>query len=177
MTIRSEQRTTFVALLRAINVSGTGILPMKDLSEICVNLGFSNVRTYIQSGNVVFTSSLAAESVRTALEQRLSTRMGKKIDVLVRTAAELQGILAANPFPEQPPAKVSVLFLSAPPSTSLLNDVIAPGGEQVRLGHREIYLYYPDGMGRTKLKLPRLNGPATARNINTVAKLVAMATA
>jgi uncharacterized protein (DUF1697 family) len=177
MTNGSEQKTTFVALLRAINVSGTGILLMKDLSEMCVDLGFGNVRTYVQSGNVVFTSALNAEGVQAALEQILSTRMGKKIDAIVRTAAELQGILAANPFPEQPPAKVSVLFLSGSPSTGLLNNVIASGGEQVRLGHREIYIYYPDGMGRSKLKLPRLDGPATARNINTVAKLVAMATA
>ena len=144
---------------------------------MCVDLGFGNVRTYIQSGNVIFTSSLTEKGVQAALEQILSTRMGKKIDAVVRTAAELQGVLAANPFPEHSPAKVSVLFLSGSPSIGLLNDVIAPGGEQVRLGQREIYIYFPDGMGRTKLKIPNLDRPATARNINTVSKLVAMATA
>ena len=168
--------TTFIALLRAINVSGTGLLPMKDLSEMCVHLGFGNVRTYIQSGNVIFTSTLTAENVQAALEQILSTRMGKKIDVVVRSAAELRGVLAANPFPQQPPSKVGVLFLSVPLSKSLLTDVVAPGGEQVRFGDREIYIYYPAGMGRSKLKLPKLEGPATARNINTVAKLVSMVT-
>jgi uncharacterized protein (DUF1697 family) len=103
--------------------------------------------------------------------------MGKPIDVFVRTAAELRGVLQANPFLEQSPAKVSVFFLSAPVATSWLNGVVTPGGEQVQIGRREIYVYYPDGMGRSKLKLPPLDGPATARNINTVTKLVAMTTA
>ncbi len=169
--------TTFIALLRAINVSGTGMLPMKQLTEMCIELGFANPRTYIQSGNVVFASKLTEQGIQAKLERILFTRMGKKIDVLIRTAAELEGILEANPFREQPPAKVSVLFLSAPVAKNWLDDVIAPGGEQVQIGRREIYVYYPDGMGRSKLKLPPLTGPATARNINTVSKLVAMATA
>lgn len=165
---------TFIALLRAINVGGTGMLPMKELSAMCLELGFEKVRTYIQSGNVVFESSLTEKTVQTRLEQVLIKRMGKKIDVIVRTASELLRVLEANPFAEMEPAKVIVLFLPSPVPTGLLNDLVAPGGEQVRSGKREIYIYYPNGMGRSKLKLPATGGPTTARNINTVAKLVTM---
>lgn len=150
---------------------------MKDLSAICVDLGFEKVRTYIQSGNVVFESALSENAVRAELEQALTTRMGKKAGVIVRTASELRSILEANPFPEAPPAKVSVVFLSETVPKEFVDRVVAPGGEEVRLGDREIYIRYPEGMGRSKLKLPSTNGPATARNINTVTKLVAMTTA
>jgi uncharacterized protein (DUF1697 family) len=167
----------FVALLRAINVSGTGMLPMKELSAICIDLGFKKVRTYIQSGNVIFESALPEENVRAGLEQVLTIRMGKKVDVMVRSASEVRSILEANPFPDAPPAKVAVLFLSHPAPKGILDNLAAPGGEEVRLGNREIYIHYPNGMGRSKLKLPPACGAATARNINTVTKLVAMATA
>jgi uncharacterized protein (DUF1697 family) len=172
---QKKQATTFIALLRAINVGGKGILSMKELATMCVELGFENVRTYIQSGNVIFNSALPEATVRTRLEQALAERLGKKIDVIVRTAAELRAILDANPFPAAPPAKVAVVFLSDPMPKNLLRDVIAPDGEQVRLGDRELYIYYPNGMGRSKLKIPSLNVPATVRNINTVTKLVAIA--
>ncbi len=164
---------TFIALLRAVNVGGTGLLPMKDLSALCTDLGFGKVRTYIQSGNVVFESKLPEKTVRTKLEEALTKRLGKKADVLVRTASELRSILEANPFPEAQPSKVTVLFLSNPVPKDLLDTVVAPGGEEVRLGHREVYIHYPAGMGRSKLKLG-LTEAATARNINTVAKLVEM---
>lgn len=150
---------------------------MKDLAAICVDLGFEKVRTYIQSGNVVFESALSENAVRAELEQALTTRMGKKRDVIVRTASELRSILEANPFPEAPPAKVSVIFLSETVPKTFVDSVVALGGEEVRQGNREIYIHYPEGMGRSKLKLPSTSGPATARNINTITKLVAMATA
>jgi uncharacterized protein (DUF1697 family) len=164
----------FIALLRAINVGGTGMLSMKELSAMCSDLGFEKVRTYIQSGNVIFESSLSEKAVRATLEEALAKRMGKKVDVAVRTPPELCAILKDNPFSDAPPAKVAVFFLSSQAPRALLASVVAPGGEQVRLGKREIYVYYPDGMGRSKLKLP-LTGPATARNINTVTKLIAIA--
>jgi uncharacterized protein (DUF1697 family) len=169
--------TNFIALLRAINVGGTGMLPMMELSALCTDLGFENVRTYIQSGNVVFESALPEKSVQAELEQVLARRMGQKVDVIVRTASELRSILEANPFPDAQPAKVAVVFLSKPTPRGLLDNVVAPGGEEVRLGNREIYIHYPDGMGRSKLKLPSTEGASTARNINTVARLVAMTTA
>jgi uncharacterized protein (DUF1697 family) len=165
---------TFIALLRAVNVGGTGLLPMKELSALCTDLGFGKVQTYIQSGNVVFESKLSEKSVRAKLEEVLTKRLGKKADVLIRTPSEMRGILEANPFPEAHPSRVSVLFLCNPVPKDWLHTVVAPGGEEIRLGHREVYIYYPDGMGRSKLKLNFPGDPGTARNINTIAKLVAM---
>ena len=164
----------FIALLRAINVGGTGMLPMKELSALCTELGLAKVRTYIQSGNVVFESRLSEEKVRAALEKALAERMRKTIDVMVRTAAELRSVLEANPFPDAQPAKVAVVFRSGPAPKGLLENLVIPGGEEVRLGKREIYIHYPDGMGRSKLRLSSAVGVVTVRNINTVAKLVAM---
>jgi uncharacterized protein (DUF1697 family) len=168
--------TTYIALLRAVNVGGTGKLPMKDLSALCARLGFENVRTYIQSGHVVFQSALSEEKVRTRLEQALTAKLGKPADAMLRTAEELHAILQANPFHDEPPNKVAVMFLSGALPKSALSEVVAPGGEQFRPCKREIYVYFPNGMGQSKFKLPRSIGPATARNVNTVAKLVAMAT-
>lgn len=167
----------FIALLRGINVGGSGLLPMKDLVQHCSGLGFDGVRTYIQSGNVLFESRLSEAGIRTRLEKKLEAVMGKKIDVMVRTAEEMRQVLRKNPFPEREGAKVAVAFLHESPPKDLLKKVTAPGGEEVRPGKREIYVYYPDGMGRSKLKLPLGGASTTVRNINTVAKLVEMAEA
>ena len=166
---------TYIALLRGINVTGYGILAMKDLAVLCSGLGFASVRTYIQSGNVVFRSMLSEQSVRARLEHALASLMGKKVAVMVRTADELARVLKANPFAEFDCARVGVHFLQEAPATDFLEHVVAPGGEQVRLGAREVYVYFPDGMGATKLKLPLKGDVVTVRNINTVRKLVEMA--
>ncbi len=147
---------------------------MKELAGLCAGLGFQSIRTYIQSGNVIFGASLSEGVIRSRLEKALAARMEKKIDVMVRTPAEMRLVHSSNPFPEKEPAKVAVAFLGEPPPNDLMNYVVAPGGEQVQPGRREIYVYYPDGMGRSKLKLPLNGAAATIRNINTVAKLVAM---
>lgn len=165
--------TVFVALLRAVNVAGTGMLSMKDLSAMCEKLGFENVRTYIQSGNVVFESQLTEKSIRARLEEVLTRKLGKHADVVLRTAAELQSVLKANPFPDVDPRKVGVYFQSDPVDKSRLDEVKTPTGEEVRLGKREFYIHFPNGMGRSKLKLPASVG--TIRNMNTVAKLVGLA--
>ena len=167
--------TTYIALLRGINVTGHGILAMKDLSTLCVNLGFGCVRTYIQSGNVVLRSKLSGKSVQARLEESLEKHMGKKINVMLRTAQELEAVLKANPFTVENPSKIGVHFLHEPPAKDFLERVIAPGGEQVRLGTREVYVYFPDGMGVSKLRLPLKVGDFTVRNINTVGKLVDLA--
>lgn len=166
--------TTFVALLRAVNVGGTGMLPMKILSAMCTELGFASVRTYIQSGNVVFESKKSKASAQSCLERALAAHMGKKVDVILRDAAEIRQVLERNPFPDAPPAKVTVAFFSAPIEKALYKGVVGPDGEQVVAGTEDVYVYYPDGMGRSKLKLPKTGGVSTVRNINTVAKLVAM---
>ena len=165
----------YVALLRGINVGGSGILAMKDLATMCGKLGFAKARTYIQSGNVIFESGLREDAVRRKLEETLHAKMGKKIDVMIRTAAELCATLEANPFPDKEPNKVNVAFLACKPPVERLRGLTGPAGEQVRAGQREIYVYYPEGMGRSKLKLPLNGAAATVRNINTIAKLTALA--
>jgi uncharacterized protein (DUF1697 family) len=164
----------YIALLRGINVGGTGILPMKELVGLCSDLGFQSIRTHIQSGNVVFESRLKENAIRSSMEKALAAKMGKPIDVMVRTPEEMRAVLSSNPFPGREPAKVAVAFLQEVPAHDLNRNVVAPGGEQLQPGRREIYIYYPDGMGRSKLKLPLNGAKATVRNMNTVAKLVAM---
>ncbi len=165
----------YIALLRGINVGGTGILAMKDLAVLCGNLGFVKVRTYIQSGNVIFESGLKEDAVQLKLERALLAKMGKKIDVMVRTTAEMTATLEANPFPDQAPNKVAVYFLAGQPPVEQLRELTGPAGEQVHAGTREVYVYYPEGMGRSKLKLPLGKAAATARNVNTVSKLIKLA--
>lgn len=168
--------TVYVALLRAVNVGGTGKLPMARLAALCRELGFGDVRTLIQSGNVVLSSPLAEEAVRGALETSLTAELGRPADVVVRTSAALDRVAAANPFPRVDGAKVAVVLGNARVPRSVVEDVVAPGGEQVVAGERELYVHYPEGMGRSKLKLPAALGPVTARNMNTVRKLVELAT-
>src|SRR5690606_3301487 len=110
----SRVMTSYVALLRAINVGGTGKLEMAELRQLCERCGFINVATYIQSGNVVFQSKRSESSVLKLLEQTLAERMGRPMGVLVRTAEEFATVLEHNPFPDVPPNKLLVLFLDKP---------------------------------------------------------------
>jgi uncharacterized protein (DUF1697 family) len=164
-----------VALLRAVNVGGTGMLPMQELRTLCTGLGLTNVRTYIQSGNVVFESRLSEAVLRTKLEAALSDSTGHRVSVMVRTASELRATLDANPFPDARPAQVGVVFLAASVPEALFAGLARPGGEELRAVKREVFIHYPNGMGRSKLKLPPAVTDGTTRNLNTVAKLVAMA--
>jgi uncharacterized protein (DUF1697 family) len=166
--------TVFVALLRAVNVGGTGMLPMKELQSLFLERGLKNVRTYIQSGNVVFESVHDEARLKADLELALTRKMGKGVAVLIRTSGELQAVLDANPFPSAAPARVGVVFLSEPAPSNLLEGLKISGREELHLAGREIFIHYPDGMGRSKLKLPPLASNGTSRNINTVARLVAM---
>ena len=166
--------TAYVALLRAVNVGGTGKLPMSDLKALCEAAGFTKVQTYIASGNVVFESGLTEAGVAAALEEKLKAYAGKPVGILVRTAAEMQAVLAGNPFPNAQPNYTVAVFLDKPPPKDALDAMVAPDGEEARLGKREIYVHYPNGQGRSKLKLPAAKA-GTARNINTVAKLAEMA--
>lgn len=162
--------TSYVALLRAINVGGTGKLEMAELQRLCEGCGFTNVATYIQSGNVVFQSKRSEASVLKLLEQTLAERMGKPVGVLVRSAEELGGVLEHNPFPDAPPNKLIVLFLDKPAPRGAIDDIEAPGGEQLAAHGREIFIHYPQGQGKSQLKLP-FHRVGTGRNLNTVRKL------
>lgn len=166
--------TRYIALLRAVNVGGTGKLPMAELRSMCESVGFTNVRTYIASGNVVFDSKLAEASVKSRLERCLKAYAGKPVGVAVRTSAELAQILAANPFKSAPANRTVAIFLDAPPPADALAHASGRRDEEMALGTREIYVHYNNGMADTKLKIPAAK-TGTARNMNTVAKLVEMA--
>ncbi len=169
--------TTFVALLRAVNVGGTGKLPMAELRAMCEAEGFAGVRTYIASGNVVFASARAAADVKAALERRLAAYAGRPVGVCVRTAEELAGVLAANPFPAaagHAPNRTLVTFLAAAPPADALDHARHRTTERLALGAREIYVAYGDAMAASKLVVPAAKA-GTARNLNTVAALAELA--
>lgn len=166
---------TYIALLRAVNLGPTNKLPMAALKAICERLGFSEVKTYIASGNVVFRSSNKDSQVKKALEAALAEYADKLVGVVVRTAQEMAAVLAGNPFPEMPGNKIVAIFLDEAPARNALDTVTNCVHEELRLGRREIYVYYANGIGDSKLKIPAAK-QGTARNMNTIAKLTEMAT-
>ena len=166
--------TAYVALLRAVNVLGTGKLPMTDLKAMCETAGFLSVRTFIASGNVVFQSDKTEAQVKATLEAALLAYSGKPMAALVRTAAEMAAVLAANPFPDHPGDRTTAIFLDHAPLQSDLERVTKQTNEKLRLGKREIYVAYPDGIGNSRLSIPAAK-LGTARNMNTIAKLTQMA--
>jgi len=164
----------FVALLRAVNVGGTGKLPMSELKAMCEELGFAAVRTYIASGNVVFTSRKSEAAIKSALEQRLHAYAGAPVGVLVRSAAAMAQVAADNPFPKAAPNRTVAIFLDKAPPADALSGIRGQKNEELRLGRREIYVHYGEGMAKSKLVVPAAK-TGTARNINTVAALAKMA--
>jgi uncharacterized protein (DUF1697 family) len=112
--------------------------------------------------------------VKILLEKRLRAHAGKPVGVLLRTAKEMEQVLARNPFPDAPPNRTVAIFLDEPPPRDTLLNVTGAKDEEVGLGKREIYVHYPNGMGKSKLRIAAA-GMGTARNMNTVAKLAMMA--
>jgi uncharacterized protein (DUF1697 family) len=165
---------TYIALLRAVNVGGTGKLPMSELKAMCIEAGFTAVQTYIASGNVVFRSKSAEAKVKAELERRLRDYAGKTVGVLVRSGSEMEAILQANPFADKEPNRTCAIFLDEPPTADALQNMAGQQDEQVQLRRREFYVYYPSGQGNSKLRIPAAKN-GTARNMNTVAKLADIA--
>ena len=164
----------FVILLRAVNVGGTGKLAMSELKRLCEKARFHNVRTYIASGNVVAERNGSEAEAKAALEAELKAYAGKPAGVIVRTTAEMAKVVALNPFPDRAADRTVAIFLDHAPPPEALKDIKGQANEEIRLSAREIYVHYPDGIGRSKLRIPAA-GDGTARNMNTVAKLAAMA--
>jgi uncharacterized protein (DUF1697 family) len=164
----------WVALLRAVNVGGTGKLAMSELKAMCEEQRFTSVKTYIASGNVVFASRKSEAAIKAELEKRLESYAGKSVGVLVRNAAEMAEVAANNPFPKLAPNRTMALFLDHPPPADTLKRVRGQKDEKIRLGRREIYIHYGGGMGSSKLVIPAAK-TGTARNMNTVAVLAKMA--
>ena len=172
MSVKRAQ--TWIALLRAVNVGGTGKLPMAELRAMCEDAGFADVRTYIASGNVVFASDATEKQVQAELQARLERYAGKPVGVVVRSGAEMAAVLTANPFSKAPPNRVVAIFLEKAPPADALQAASGRKDEQLAIGKREIYVHYGEGMADSKLKIPAAKA-GTARNINTIAKLAAMA--
>ena len=175
--------TTYAALLRGINVGGNKKLPMAELRTLMTGLGYDSVQTYLQSGQAVFSTARGdAESLAAVLAGAIEERFGFSVDVLVRDHAYLKAVEADCPFPaaELAARQLHVTYLSAPVTAERYADIdpAAHLPEEFRLGDRALYLYAPDGLGRSKLaealSRPRIHKglTATTRNWNTVVKLV-----
>jgi uncharacterized protein (DUF1697 family) len=165
--------TTYVALLRAVNVGGRQ-LKMTALKAIAEELGLKSPQTFIASGNLLFVSKKAEATVKRELEAALSDHMGNPVEVMVRTAQEMEEAVAANPFADQPGNFVVAIFFDNPPVDDAISAAKNVADERLALGSREIYVHYPSGQGRSKLRLAgRAQG--TARNLNTVARLAELA--
>ena len=163
-----------IALLRAVNVGGTGKLPMAELKAMAEELGFENVRTYIASGNLLFDTDLREAAAKSKLEKRLADYAGKGVGVMIRSAAEMAEVVKTNPFATEPGNRVVAIFLDAPPPESALTAHRNLKDERIRLGRREIFVHYPSGQGESRLVIPAAKA-GTGRNMNTVAKLAEMA--
>jgi len=172
----------YIAMLRGINVSGQNIIRMEDLRRICTKLGFRNVETYGQSGNAVFLAKgMPPSTLANHTTAALRDDLGLSVPVLIKTVDEIGDVVAGNPFPRETGidvTKLHVTFLSAPvPARALKNlEALPKQSDQFRVGRREIYLYCPDGYGRTKLSNAALEKAlsvvGTTRNWRTVTALL-----
>jgi uncharacterized protein (DUF1697 family) len=168
--------TSYVALLRGVNLLGVSVMRMADLRAIAQELGLGSPRTYIASGNLLFTSDLPEEGLRRMLEQRLEAHIARAVSVMVRTADEIAAVYRANPFPEAPGNTMLAFFMNDPPPADLLATVRNKADdERIAAGIREVYVAYGErGIGRSRLRIPAAEA-GTARNMNTVAKLAELA--
>jgi uncharacterized protein (DUF1697 family) len=172
-----------IALLRGINLGSHRRVSMGTLRELLVELGYGDVRTYLQSGNVVLTSSASPERLQRKLEQQIAKALGVEIQVVVRTRDELADVVERDPLAgvADNPKRYQVSFLSAEPDAGVVRELgridVAP--ERFVVSGREIYTWHPDGIQRSKLTTvlsdKRLGVTATARNWNTVTKLLTLA--
>jgi uncharacterized protein (DUF1697 family) len=168
--------TAYVALLRGVNLVGKSTLKMADLKAIAGDLKLDNARTYIASGNLLFTSDKPEEKLRGMLEKELQAHMGKDVRVMLRTAGEMKAVLRANPFTDQAGNSVLAFFMNAAPPPDLLATVRNQAGdERIGTGLREVFVAYGErGIGRSRLRIPAAEA-GTARNMNTVARLAVLA--
>jgi uncharacterized protein (DUF1697 family) len=177
--------TTYIALLRAVNLAGHNRVSMRDLCDLAAALGLQDAKTLLQSGNLVFRSSVSSsEKLERMLQDAAANELDVSTDFFVRTAAEWQAVVAANPFPAEArndPGRLVVMALRDAPSRGVVAALQSAikGREVVRAKGREAFITYPDGQGRSKLTNAlieqKLGTRGTARNWNTVVKLAALA--
>jgi len=176
----------FISMLRGVNVSGHNQVKMDALRELYASLKFDDPRTYVQSGNIIFRTkennpAPLAEKIHKAIERKF----GFRTPVILRTPEEFRRTIAANPFAQRRdlnPASLLVTFFDGEPSAAARAGLLAlkPDPEELHLIGREVYIYFPTGIGRSKLQWSSLEKkletpPATARNWNSVTKMLEMA--
>ncbi len=170
----------FVALLRGVNVGGRNIVPMADLRSLCLDLGWTDVATYIQSGNVLFESRMKAGVLERKLEKGIEDRFGISTPVVVRSATEWEGLMRGNPFPgasvDEPNLVMAALSKkSAAPDAAEALARYAVNGEAVVQAADALWIHFPQGSGRSKITPTVLDrvvaSPVTMRNWRTVVKL------
>jgi len=171
-----------VALLRAVNVGGRK-LPMAELRALCAELGWQDIATYIQSGNVVFTYTGKPAAIEDGLEDAIAKRFGLEVPVIVRTAAEWAKLAAGNPFARaarEEPNRLQLLVSKKPPSRDAAAKLRerAQGGERVDAAGDALWFHFPEGVGASKLTPALIDkacgSPSTGRNYRTVLKLKEM---
>ena len=174
----------FVALLRSVNVAGHGRLAMNDLRASFEALGYSDVTTYIQTGNVLFTTGSKNEKgIASTVEERLADDFGDSPAVFVRSVADLRRVASSSPYAKAgaDPARHHVTFLATAPTQAALTALALPpsGRDELVVDGREVYVHTPDGYANTKYTGTflerRLGVVSTTRNWNTVTKLSELA--
>jgi uncharacterized protein (DUF1697 family) len=162
--------TAYVALVRAVNVSGTGKLPKEELKAMGEACGFEQARTFINSGNLLFKSDLAENMVKRQLEDKLASFFGKPVPAFVRTGKEMAEVARKNPFAGARPNQVMAYFIDDKPVQAMIDEARDVKEERLALGPRVIYINYAGGIADSKLKMPILK-LGTARNMNSVARI------
>jgi uncharacterized protein (DUF1697 family) len=172
-----------IGLLRGVNLAGRHQIKMDVLRALCESLGLCNPQTWLQSGNVIFTTKERdLPKLARRMESAIEKKVGFRPDVVLRTSDELREVITKNPFTKRNDiegSKLLVTFFEDAPAPEVREQVLRIKGhpEEIHMASRELYIYYPDGMGRSKLNpvLTRaLKNKGTARNWNTVGKLLEM---
>jgi uncharacterized protein (DUF1697 family) len=172
----------YVSMLRGINVGGQKRVSMQMLKETYSSMGFENIETYVQSGNVIFSSETSALNAKEQIEKEIKHVFGFDVLVFIRTGNELGSLVSNQPFKQKDESKLHVTFLSKRPKDIQMDELISAriGAEDFVISGREIYLFCPNGYGVTKLSNSfferKLKVPATTRNWRTVNTLLAMLT-
>ena len=170
---------TYVAFLRGVNLGPNNKISMPALRTMAEDLGYSNVATYINSGNLIISSPKKVAAVEREISDAIKKTFGRPIDVTVRTSAQLRKILAENPYPDGNPSQVTVAFLIKPPAKDAKDKVaaVAADYEPFTFAGQQVYVNYTQGLGRSKLaeKFSAIIGvSSTIRTIRTVEKVLAL---
>jgi uncharacterized protein (DUF1697 family) len=172
----------YIAFIRGINLGPTNKVPMPRLREVAAELGYTDVVTYINSGNLIFTSTTSASVLEKEISRAIKAEFGVSADVVVRTPKQLERILAGNPYPEGDPSQVTVAFLANAPEADAKERVAAVAASYERFGFsgKQVYVHYAQGIGNSKLAArfsAIVKVSSTVRNVRTIEKILQLATA